>query len=95
MNDDGSLSIEWTGEGRTPGKRECGAVIKAIVAEETTTDSDGLITDVPSEERVLDRAEELGLDRAEAADRLARLATLDVVDVIDGEVYPDENFSRI
>lgn len=95
VNDDGSLSIEWTGGGRTPGKRERGAILKAIVAEETTTDRDGLIETVPTEERVLDRAEELGLERSEAADRLARLATLDVLDVADGHVYPDENFSRI
>lgn len=95
LNDDGSLSIEWTGSGRTPGKRERGAILKAIVAEETTSDSDGLIKEVPTIERVLDRAEELGVDRGEAEDRLERLATLDVVDLADGRVYPDENFSRI
>ena len=91
---DGSLTVEWTGSGRTPGKRERGAVLKAIIAEETDLDADGLITASPTRERVLDRAEELGVDRAEAADRLARLAQLDVVDVDDGTVYPDENFAR-
>jgi hypothetical protein len=95
LNDDGSLSIEWTGGGRTPGKRERGAILKAIVAEETESDSDGLIRSVPTVELVLDRADELGIDRDEAEKRLERLATLDVVDLADGEVYPDENFSRI
>lgn len=94
VNDDGSLSVEWTGDDRTPGKRERGAILKAIVAEATTTDADGLIDSVPSREAVLDRAVELGVDREEAADRLRRLATLDVVDVADGRVYPDTNFSR-
>ncbi|WP_018258703.1 hypothetical protein [Halomicrobium katesii] len=94
VNDDGSLSIEWTGSDRTPSKREHGAVLKAIVAEATETDADGLIESVPSRTAVLDRAEQLGIDREDAADRLSRLATLDVVDIADGRVYPDTNFSR-
>jgi DNA-binding protein H-NS len=95
LNENGSLSIEWTGDGRTPGRRERGAVLKAIVAEETQLDSDGLITASPSHDRVLDRAAELGIDRDDAQARLSRLAELDVIDVVDGTVYPDENFSRI
>jgi len=94
VNDDGSLSIEWTGDDRTPSQREHGAVLKAIVAEATRTDADGLIESVPSTEAVLDRAVELGIDRDAAEDRLGRLATLDVVDIADGRVYPDTNFSR-
>ncbi|MFC7140106.1 hypothetical protein ACFQMA_09700 [Halosimplex aquaticum] len=94
VNEDGSLSVEWTGDRKTPSKREHGAVLKAIVAEETVTDDDGLIESVPTRERVLARAVELGVDEGDAADRLDRLATLDVVDIADGRVYPDENFSR-
>jgi len=94
VNDDGTLSIEWTGSGRTPGKRERGALLKAIIAEEMVLDSDGLIESVPTRERVLARAVELGLEEDEAASRLSRLATLDVVDLAEGRVYPDENFSR-
>lgn len=94
VNDDGSLSIEWTGDDSTPAKRERGAVLKAIIAEATVTDADGLIESVPSRAAVLERAVELGLDRDAAADRLGRLAMLDVVDIADGRVYPDTNFSR-
>lgn len=94
VNVDGSLSIEWTGSGRTPGKRERGALLKAIIAEETESDEDGLITSVPTRERVLDRAVELGIDRDDAAERLERLDTLEVVDIADGKVYPETNFSR-
>jgi len=94
VNDDGSLSIEWTGDDSTPAKREHGAVLKAIIAEATVTDVDGLIESVPSKSAVLDRAVELGIDREAAGDRLGRLAMLDVVDIADGRVYPDTNFSR-
>ena len=45
-------------------------------------------------ERVLARAAELGVDADEAASRRHRLATLDVVDLADGHIYPDENCSR-
>jgi len=94
VNDDGTMSVEWTGSARTPGKRERGAILKAIIAEEMVLDSDGLIESVPTRERVLARAVELGVDEDDAAARLNRLATLDVVDLAEGNVYPDENFSR-
>jgi len=94
VNDDGTMSVEWTGSNRTPDKRERGAILKAIIAEELVVDSDGLIESVPTRERVLARAVELGVDEDDAAARLSRLATLDVVDLADGSVYPDENFSR-
>jgi len=95
VNDDGSLTVEWTGSGRTPTKRDRDAILKAIVAEETVTDDDGLIDSVPSRSRVLDRAEELGVPRAVGTERLERLVTLDMLDIDDGYVYPDTNFSRI
>lgn len=94
VNSDGTLSVEWTGSRATPSGREHGAILKAIVAEELVLDSDGLIKAVPTRQRVLARAVELGLDEDDATDRLARLETLDVIDIADGEVYPDENFSR-
>ncbi|SDW25842.1 hypothetical protein SAMN05443574_102163 [Haloarcula vallismortis] len=94
VNEDGTLSVDWTGDGTTPSKREHGAILKAIIAEETETDSDGFIESVPSRDRVLARAVELDIDESDAADRLSRLATLDVVDIADDGVYPDENFSR-
>jgi len=95
INDDGSLTIEWTGNGRTPTKRDRDAILKAIVAEETVSDDDGLIDSVPTRTRVLDRAEELGVPRDVAQERLERLVTLDMLDIDDGYVYPDTNFSRI
>ncbi|MFB6309068.1 MAG: hypothetical protein ABEH35_07040 [Haloarculaceae archaeon] len=96
LNDDGSLSIAWAGrDDDAPRQRKHDAILKAIVAEETATDSDGLITSVPSRERVLDRAEKLGVDRGAASDRLDRFSRLDMVDIEDGDVYPGDNFSRI
>ena len=95
INDDGSLTIEWTGSGRTPTKRDRDAILKAIVAEATVTDDDGLIDSVPTRTHVLDRAEELGVPRDVATERLERLVTLDMLDIDDGYVYPDTNFSRI
>lgn len=94
VNTDGTLSVEWTGGDRAPSKREHGAILKAVIAEELVVDDDGLIESVPTRDRVLARAVELGLDEDDAASRLSRLATLDVVDLADGHVYPDENFSR-
>ncbi|NHX40120.1 MULTISPECIES: hypothetical protein [Haloarcula] len=94
VNEDGTLSVDWTGDSTTPSKREHGAILKAIIAEETETDRDGFIESVPSRDRVLARAVELGVDEEDAVDRLSRLATLDVVDITDEGVYPDENFSR-
>jgi hypothetical protein len=94
VNEDGTLSVDWTGDSATPSKREHGAILKAIIAEETKTDGDGFIESVPSRGRVLARAAELGVDEGDAADRLSRLATLDVVDITDEGVYPNENFAR-
>lgn len=95
VNDDGSLSIEWTGERETRSKREHGAILKAIIAEEMELDADGLVESVPTRQRVLTRATELGVDEDAAAARLKRLTMLNVVGIENGEVYPGENFSRI
>jgi hypothetical protein len=88
VNTDGTLSVEWTGHDRTPSKREHGAVLKAIIAEEVVVDDDGLVESVPTRERVLSRAVELGVDEDDAAARLSRLATLDVVDPTSTSVLP-------
>ncbi|WP_227739065.1 hypothetical protein [Halorientalis pallida] len=58
------------------------------------TDGDGLVESVPSRERVLSRAVDLGVPEDAAADRLARLAELDVIDLADDKVYPDTDFSK-
>lgn len=94
VNEDGSLSIEWTGDRETPAKRDHGAVLKAIVAEEIETDEDGLVESAPSRERVLERAVELGIDEGDADRRLQRLVTLNVVEHSSDEVFPGKNFSR-
>lgn len=94
VNEDGSLSVEWTGERETPAKRDHGAVLKAIVAEEMETDEDGLVESAPSRDRVLARAVELGIDESDADGRLQRLEALNVVEHSDGEVFPGKNFSR-
>ena len=95
VNDDGSLSVEWTGRRETRSKRQHGAILKAIVAEEMAVDDDGLIESVPTRERVLARAVELGVDEDDAAARLNRLSTLKILGIEAGEVYPGENFSQI
>lgn len=56
------------------------------------------MSEEPLYERMAEEAAELTSERDEAAseigDRLSRHATLDVVDIAEGHVYPDENFSR-
>jgi hypothetical protein len=94
VNEDGTLTVQWDERETVRERRHHGAILKAIVAEETVTDGDGLIESVPSRERVLARAVDLGVPEDDAADRLARLADLDVIDLADGRVYPDSNFSK-
>lgn len=94
VNEDGSLSIEWTGERETPAKHDHRAVLKSIVAEEMETDEDGLVESAPSRNRVLARAVELGIDEDDADGRLQRLETLNVVEHSGGEVFLGKNFSR-
>ncbi|GAA0717070.1 hypothetical protein J2744_000660 [Halorubrum trapanicum] len=43
---------------------------------------------------MLARAGELGLDEDDATSRLSRLATLEVVDLDNGYVHPDDTSSR-
>ncbi|MFD1586703.1 hypothetical protein ACFR9U_06885 [Halorientalis brevis] len=94
VNDDGTLTVQWDErEGVSEGRRAA-AVLKAIVAEETTTDRDGLFVEVPTREQVVTRATALGIDEDLAERRLAHLSDMDVVDVVEDEVYPDRNFSK-
>jgi hypothetical protein len=95
VNQDGSLSIEWTGRDRTPTGREHDAILKAIIAAETILDGDGFITSVPTRSAVLDRAEGLDIPREAANGRLERLARLDMIDLSEAEVCPATNFSRV
>ncbi|SEN70289.1 hypothetical protein SAMN05216388_1004225 [Halorientalis persicus] len=95
VNEDGTLTVQWDERETVRERRHNGAILKAIVAEETETDGDGLIESVPTRERVIARAVDLDVPEDAAADRLARLADLDVVDLADGKVYPDSNFSKV
>src|SRR6056297_420296 len=62
VNDDGTLTVQWDERESTSAGRRAAAILKAIVAEATETDSDGLIVDVATREAVLARATELGVD---------------------------------
>jgi len=94
VNDDGTLTVQWDERSSVPDSRHHAALLKAIVAEETEIDEDGLIAGVPTRATVLARAVELGVPEDAAETGLARLERLDVVDVDDGRVYPDSNFSK-
>ena len=94
VNDDGTLTVQWDERSSVPDSRHHAALLKAIVAEETEVDEDGLIAGVPTRATVLARAVELGVPEDAAETGLARLERLDMVDVDDGRVYPDSNFSK-
>jgi len=94
VNDDGTLTVQWEKREMTSDSRRAAAILKAIVAEGTETDEDGLIVSVPTREGLLARATELGVEDDLAERRLAHLADLDVVDIVEGEVYPATNFSK-
>lgn len=95
VNDDGSLTIQWDERESVSEGRRAAAILKAIVAEETVTDSDGLIVEVATRERVVERATDLGVEERVAEQRLSHLVDLGVVDISAGEVYPDSNFSKL
>ena len=88
VNDDGSLSIEWSRRERSPEQRAT-AILKAIVNEELVTDADDLIVEAPSRSAVVDRATELDVPRGLADERLDRLADLGMVEIEGGQVFPD------
>jgi hypothetical protein len=94
VNDDGTLTVQWDERASVPDSRHHAALLKAIVAEETAFDEDGLIAGVPTRAAVLARAVELGVPEDAAETGLARLERLDMVDIDDGRVYPDSNFSK-
>lgn len=95
IHTDGTLTVEWDRrDDPSPGQR-AQIILKAIVREEIATDADELVTDVPSTERVIERAVELGVDRERAQNRLTRLESFDIVDIDDEQVFPGKNFSDI
>ncbi len=90
VRDDGTLSIEWSRRKSSPEQR-ASAIIQAIVNEQLVTDSDELIISAPTREEVIDRASELGVGRDLAGDRLQRLDDIGLVDIEDGQVFPDSS----
>lgn len=88
VNDDGSLSVEWSRRETSPEQR-ASAILMAIVSEQLVTDADDLIVSAPSRSAVLDRATELDVPRELAEARLERLADLGRVEIEAGQVFPD------
>lgn len=87
VNDDGTLTVEWSGREQSPGGRAM-VILEAIVAEEIVTDADELITSAPSRREVIDRAETLGVPSDLAGERLQRLDDIGRVDIEEGQVFP-------
>jgi len=75
LNDDGTITLEWRRRTDNSAQARADAVVKAIVAEETTTDADGLIESVPRRGRVVDRAVELDVSRELATQPASRRST--------------------
>ena len=59
------------------------------VESRLVTDADELIVSAPTRADVIDRAVELGVSRDLAGDRLQRLDDIGIVDIEDGQVFPD------
>lgn len=95
VNGDGTITVEWDRRNEHSPEQRAKAILKAIVSEELEIGADDLITSVPSREEVIQRATELDVPEDLAADRLARLETLDIVDIDNGKVFPGSNFSKI
>jgi hypothetical protein len=93
--EDGTVTVEWTRRTDSSSQQRATAILKAIVAEELTTDEDDLIESAPTRQVVLDRATALDIPEELATQRLNRLRTLDILEVEDGYVYPGGNFSRM
>lgn len=95
VNGDGTITVEWNRREEHSPEQRASTILKAIVSEHVETGADELITSVPTREAVIQRARELDVPEDLAADRLARLETLDVVDIDGGEVFPGSNFSKL
>jgi hypothetical protein len=93
--EDGTVTVEWTRRTDGSSQQRATAIIKAVVAEELTTDEDDLIESAPTRQTVIDRAMALDIPEELATQRLNRLRTLDILEVEDGYVYPGGNFSRM
>lgn len=90
VRDDGTLAIEWSRRETSPEQRAT-AILQAIVNEELVTDADELIVSAPTESAVIDRAVELGVSQDLAGERLQRLDDVGMVDIEDGQVFPDSS----
>jgi len=90
VKDDGTLAIEWSRREASPEQR-ASAILQAIVSEELETDADELIVSAPTRAAVIDRAVELGVARDLAGERLQRLDDIGLVDIEDGQVFPDSD----
>jgi hypothetical protein len=95
FDDDGTLTVEWNRRTENSAQQRATTILKAIVAEELTTDEDDLIESAPTRQEVLDRAAEFNVPEELATQRLDRLRTLDILYLDDGYVYPGGNFSRM
>jgi hypothetical protein len=93
--EDGTVTVEWTRRTDGSSQQRATAIIKAVVAEELTTDEDDLIESAPTRQAVLDRATAFDIPEELATQRLNRLRTLDILEVEEGYVYPGGNFSRM
>lgn len=87
VNDDGTLSIEWSRRETSPEQRAM-VILQAIVAEQIVTDADELIVTAPTREDVIQRAVELGIEESLAGERLQRLDDIDKLDIEEGQVFP-------
>ncbi|MEF8937762.1 hypothetical protein [Halobacteriaceae bacterium SHR40] len=90
VKDDGTLAIEWSRRKTSPEQR-ASAILQAIVNEELETDADELIVSAPTRSDVIERAVELGVARDLAGERLQRLDDIGLVDIEDGQVFPDSD----
>lgn len=90
VRDDGTLAIEWSRR-KTSAEQRASAIIQAIVNEEIVTDADDLIVSAPTRSDVIQRAGELGVPEDLAGSRLQRLDDIGLVDIEDGQVFPDSD----
>lgn len=87
INDDGTLTIEWSRREQSPEQRAM-VILEAIVVEEIVTDADEFIIEAPSRSAVIERATALGVPSDLAGERLQRLDDLGKVDIEEGQVFP-------
>lgn len=87
VNDDGTLTIEWSRREQSREQRAM-VILETIVTEEIVTDADELIVSAPTRDRVIKRAEALGVSENLAEERLRRLDQIGRIDIEEGQVFP-------